>query len=242
MSPLYWISRDIFPCLSEGHLLCLNVRTGDLYRLPPVWLDLINVVGWPRIEDATRRSQSIGDELTSSSFVTSELLRLGVIVTERRRGKDAALENAPPPEGALLDEYELVPVCITARDVWRFVKAAVSAMWILRSHDPNRQLGALWKHVSTPRPPDTPYSDVEQMRTITSIFRRLRPILSTRANQAFFERLVLWKMLRSYGLNASFIIGVSADPLRIHVWLQNGSLVVDEAVGIARSFSPVAIA
>jgi hypothetical protein len=242
----YWLSRECYVCAVKGNVVVLNARDATYYQFrSSIGNELsAHIRDWPVVDPA--HDLSVASESDSGGVldVVNKLLAHGVLVSERRTGKDAVPIRVSPANVALMDEYEQVGVQASVGDLAKFIRAALSAGIVMRLGSKKAVMLRLKRHFSrrAPRPcrEGTSTNDqIEKMRRTLALFRMLRPLLWQARHQEWFDRAVLLNLMRYGGVQPDWIFAVSVNPLCIHTWLQIEDFIIDDSPGLASTFVPI---
>ena len=80
---------------------------------------------------------------------------------------------------------------------------------------------------------------LDEARDLTRTFLHLRPFAYAARDRCLLDSLSLAEFLASYGIRATCIFGVRANPFEAHCWLQIGSHVVNETPEMAQRYAPI---
>ena len=83
--------------------------------------------------------------------------------------------------------------------------------------------------------------DEERIAELVIVFRSLRRLFYTAKDRCLFDSMVMTRFLHSYGVAHSLVIGVTAEPLTAHSWLQHGGVVLNCDAEIACRFRPILV-
>ena len=241
----YWLSHDCFVCSVGGRSICLNSRRRRYFEFAA---DISNalarcVVGWPHV-DGSQDLRPHSQESSSLDELISDLLRQGILVVERRRGKQATPVVVPMPSTALLDEYESFEAKINISDLLFFLRASLSAAWMVGMHRKERLFAELLRRsrrrkTQTMRGRTVIPNEADDAKRTVAVFRKLRPFLCKSEEQEYIERLVLLKFLEYRGYCVRWIFGVSVEPFGLHTWLQSESTVIDDSPRFVTCYVPI---
>lgn len=111
----------------------------------------------------------------------------------------------------------------------------------LRLRKLSEVLNALIAHrergVQLHRPDSSP---TRRLLEAASVFRRSR-LLVPIETCCLLDSLALAKFLSRRGLRSDLVFGVTTDPFSAHCWLQAGTLVLNDTVGNAKSYTPIRV-
>lgn len=122
------------------------------------------------------------------------------------------------------------PAHVGLRDLGYFLRALVRAAWRFR----RSSLAQMIAHAQRCEAPTRPASHAD----VAARFERLCLWLPFRI-ECLFRSFLLLHFLRSYGLSADWIFGVSLFPFHAHCWLAADDLLLAERVGRVEGFTTI---
>jgi hypothetical protein len=169
--------------------------------------------------------------------IAAELICMGLLTTSRSASKTFLPAATIAPETALLPLIDERPKVSAARIV-RFLAtcSAVAIRLKLRPLERSLEHLALSKSRSTTTNND---AALDQARDLTRTFFHLRPLAYAARNRCLLDSLTLAEFLASYGIRATCVFGVRANPFEAHCWLQIGSHVVNETPEMVQRYAPI---
>ena len=122
------------------------------------------------------------------------------------------------------------PALVGLRDLGYFLRALVHAAWRFRRSSLAQMIG----HAQHCKAPTRHASHAD----VAARFERLCLWLPFRI-ECLFRSFLLLHFLRSYGLSADWIFGVSLFPFHAHCWVADGDLLLAERVGKVEGFATI---
>jgi hypothetical protein len=238
---MYILASHVRYCLSDGHLLLLDLRQGRYFGIPGSKASRLSEVigGLPCHEAASATPELLGSAAATQSLdeILEEMLSAGMLRQGFADRSDVHHDSTvAPPAEPLIHGYEVVGAQITARHAVDFARACLTAKFLLRW----RSLEALSRRLVRHRervPLASAHSP--RLRELVAVFVRMRPFLYTAYDACLFNSLALHEFLLHYGLRTQFIIGVTARPFKAHCWLQVGPTVVNDSPSDIWRFTPI---
>ncbi|MEJ0038875.1 MAG: lasso peptide biosynthesis B2 protein [Gammaproteobacteria bacterium] len=236
MSAQYWLAAHAYVCRTARHVIFLDLRHDAYHGLAAS--DAATLAGQiAGFDTITRGIESSGRE---PEALLKDLLAAGLLVGDPRAGKPASQADTTVPTTALIEGYARADAPIRVRDLIRFVIAVVRARWQLRF----RSLESVARRVEWRRlahPPNHKTPGRESIRTLVSVYRRLRPLLLTANQHCLLDSLALCEFLAAHRYYPAWIFGVVGEPFAAHCWLQDQHVVVDDLPSNVRSYAPILI-
>lgn len=141
----------------------------------------------------------------------------------------------PPPSGSLLEG----PILPRRGDVWaagEITLLAFTARAVLRA----RPLAAVLDRIVTQRTRTRAREDGPGLDILAQRFARLRRLVPLRPLCLPDSLAFLWFVIRR-GHAPRLVFGVEAFPFTAHCWVQDGSLVLTDALDHASRFRPILV-
>lgn len=245
MPQKYWLSRECFLCTAKGRAVLLDTRTASYLEFDFGLSESLRLMvhGWPDVPRG-RNSQVSGRDVNEGDVV-SYLLSQGILVTEKRFGRNAAPTTLNPGAAVLLDEYERMDVTVGRSDLIQFVRAVLSAMKALSLRKRRTALRRILRKLRCTRVPggalEPSAFEIDEMKRTLAIFRALRPLLPRMRHREWFEKLILWNFMRYRGQQSDLVLAVSENPLISRMWLQRSDIVIDDSPGLVSQFTPIMV-
>jgi hypothetical protein len=224
----YFLPHHVHACFAADRTIFLDMKRGTYFGLDPEQTGLLRHA----LDDPAQTE-------ASAPTVAAELMGAGLLTTSRSASKTFLPPSTHAPEASLLPLIDTPPRISTARVVRFFATCSAVALRLkLRPLDHNLSHLARRKSRVTTRFA-TDGSDLDQARDLTRAFIHLRPLAYAARNRCLLDSLTLAEFLASYGIRATCIFGVRANPFEAHCWVQIGSHVVNETPEMARRYAPI---
>lgn len=241
MDTLY-LARHVHVCVTEDHAVLLDLRRDKYVGVSREQMAVLarRVKDWPQATGDP--CGSVASSNTTSAHapaesVLSRMLTAGMLTTNPQRGKGAAPLAMPQAEAALVEpDLESQPE-VKLTHVLRFLRASAVAALALRSRSIESVLMAVG--ASKARRRDHVLLDLDAARRATGAFIRLRPLLFGAQDACLLDSLALVRFLSYYELYPTCVIGVQTAPFGAHCWVQEGSVVFNDAPEYVRRFTPI---
>jgi hypothetical protein len=226
----YGLSPDVHVCLSGDYFVFLDLnrdryfaleasKTGDLGRL---------VRGWP-IRDRSATS--------SSRNVIHELTQKGLIVASSADCKEATPIEFEMPVSEHLDADVNPRLCRAS--VAAMLVSSLTAAISLRYRSLDRIANRIRRRRQTSD--DHRSLDIDEIKRLVSVFDYLRPFFFSARHACLLQSLALIEFLSRSGFFPSWVFGVRTEPFEAHCWVQQGGVVLNDAVDHVRRYSPIMI-
>lgn len=222
----YFLPNHVHACFAANRTIFLDMKRGTYFGLDPEKTELLRHA----LDDTGTAEQVM-------SPITAELMGMGLLTTSRSASKTFLPPAASAPEVPLLPLIDDPPRISTAR-VGRFLATYSAVAFRLKFRPLERSLAHLAHHKSTARF-ITDDAALDQARDLTRAFLHLRPFIYAARNRCLLDSLTLAEFLASYGIRATCVFGVRANPFEAHCWLQIGNHVVNETPELAQRYAPI---
>lgn len=169
--------------------------------------------------------QELVSDLSKSTLITSDQ-------------NTAAFRRKPIqlPDRNLMESQEFTDTHISTHDFLRFVNACFVSKTRLKFSTLERII-----HIIDRRKVNchsTTSMDLNGLRRVTAIYRRLRPLIPW-DYLCLFDSLSLIEFLAYYQLFPSWVFAVRLDPWAAHCWVQHEGLAVNEDADVTQTFLPI---
>lgn len=224
----YFLPHHVHACFAANRTIFLDMKRGTYFGLDPEKTELLRHA----LDDAPTAEQV-------ASPIAAELIGLGLLTTSRSASKTFLPPAASAPEAPLLPLIDDQPNLSAAR-VLRFLMTCSAVAWRLKFRPLDRSLAHL-AHRKSRSTAGFIAEDVvlARARDLTRAFLHLRPFAYAARNRCLLDSLALAEFLASYGIRATCVFGVRANPFEAHCWLQIGSHVVNETPEMAQRYAPI---
>lgn len=235
--PRYWIPDHVHVCITQK-IVWLDRRKNKYLSMPAAASRyLVQLVhGWPPCEDETDKKSPIS-EATRDALVSQLMARelLAEHMMNARRFKSARIEA--PRESIDIDPCGDAPK-IRLSHLLRFSSAYAITGLLMRFGGLDFAITRLEERT---RRAAEGAPDEERIAELVIVFRSLRRLFYTAKDRCLFDSMVMTRFLHSYGVAHSLVIGVTAEPLTAHSWLQHGGVVLNCDAEIACRFRPILV-
>lgn len=232
--PPYYLRKNTFCCLANGHLVFLDLETDKYLCLdqeksricPDLWTD--------------KPHQNQGDPMDDAlNTIAQALLEQRLITQNQDKSAAPCPPTLPKASETLLTLNSPSKADITFGHFLSFLKAAFVATYRLRF----QSLKQVVTHVNERRTKHEkllhPYNN-EKARILVNSFTMLRPLLPSRG-QCLFNALALIEYLASYDIFPNWVFGVRMAPFIAHCWVQNKDVVFNEPLDHIASLTPIMV-
>lgn len=236
MMSAYYLRKNVFCCLANGHLvfldldtdkyLCLDQERSKIY--PNLWTD--------KLHQSPDRSRD--DELNT---ITQALIEQCLITQNPKEGASLCPPSLPQATETLATFNNTdMHANIRHRHIFRFIKAASIAAYRLRFQSLKHVVQQVKVRRSRYEKVLPEYDDA-QARILVNSFTALRPLLPSKG-QCLFDALALIEFLASYRLFPHWVFGVRMAPFTAHCWVQNENIVYTDPLDHIASLTPIMVA
>jgi hypothetical protein len=243
----YFLAPHVYPCVTEDHVVLLDLERDKYVGVAREQMGGLaeRVKGWPLIGNGLAgaggkdSTAALAPRASSgrAEGVLSKMLAAGMLTTDPAVGKEVQPLQMAAASAALIEpDLDWCPQ-VTFTDVARFLLAATITALTLRVLPIRQVVTRVMKRKLAARSNNC--VDVEVARRATEAFIRLRPLLFGAQDACLFDSLALTRFLSYYGQYPSCVIGVQTGPFGAHCWVQDGSLVFNDAPENVRRFTPI---
>jgi hypothetical protein len=224
----YFLPHHVHACFAANRTIFLDMKRGTYFGLDPEKTQLLR-----------HALDDLSPAEATAPPIAAELIGMGLLTTSRSASKTFLPAATIAPETALLPLIDERPKISTARIV-RFLAgcSAVALRLKLRPLECSLEHLALRKSRSTTRFTNDDAA-LDRARDLTRTFLHLRPLAYAARNRCLLDSLTLAEFLAGYGIRATCVFGVRANPFEAHCWLQIGSHVVNETPEMAQRYAPI---
>jgi len=221
----YRLREDLSFCQVDGHPIFLDMGgdryfklSGDMESIFMAWLD----------NACTEKGISLLVEQKILMAQSSPYRNPVGLIQKVQKAQLSALELPPPP--ASCSVKTLIEVFATVSRI----QVQLKATGIKRTVE--RVLG----HRGTTETRATDHSDREKLLATTHNFLEARKLLPI-GTCCLPDSLAMAKFLKKRGTRINIVIGVTSDPFSAHCWAQAGDIVLNDALGNTRIYSPIRV-
>jgi hypothetical protein len=241
MGDALYLPNDVYLCVTQGHAVFLDLKR-----------DKYSAVIFPPSDDAATHAASSSvtpsssDDLAARLFAQrGALLNAGLLTTDARDGRPIAAAAIEGIDAHLfgLDDQRAFGLTgpaaeglgIGFAELWDFFAASRKASRDLKTKHISAVVTAVRRRKERAGAPAT---DLEKLRRLTAIFRRLRPWYP-RKYLCLYDSLALVEFLARRRVYPLWVFAVQAQPFGAHCWVQNERLLLNEGTEYAGQFTPI---
>jgi hypothetical protein len=158
-----------------------------------------------------------------------------MLTTDETVGKDATPVVMPRAELGLIEEDLETRPAVKWTHVARFLRACALTSLAMKL----RSMESVIAGVEARRAAGKAACDLEVARAAVAAFIRLRPLLFRAQDACLFDSLALMRYLSYYGVFPTCVLGVQTGPFAAHCWVQQESIVFNDAPEYVRKFTPI---
>lgn len=210
-------------CAVDGRHIFLDLQRDRYFRLPDA-------------EAATFAALLQADASPAPSALDA-LTRLGVLTTAAD-GKAVGLTRHPRPDASLSETLDVGGRSwIRLRDLLEVTALVQGA----RRTVARKTLPRALARIAAARGSGPRHHDPDLRDRLVARFLAVRPFVPVPA-KCLHDTLALSRFLARRRVFPEIVIGVKLHPFGAHCWLQDGALVLNDALGSARDYQPVLVA
>jgi hypothetical protein len=234
----YWLSSHVYVCITDDHAVLLDLRRDKYLGIGRRQLPVLaaQVQGWPASGaeqgDAAGLAADPAGNALLEKFCTD-----GMLTTDPAAGKPAQPQHMPWPQAALTHPDPEIRPPVRWTHVLRFAWASVYARLSLRW----RPLEQVVARVSRRKARRARERDAAAARELVAIFIYLRPLIFGARDECLFDSLALVEFLAAYGFYPAWLFGVQTAPFAAHSWVQQDTVIFNDAPEYVRRFTPILV-
>jgi len=230
----YFLAKHAFVCAVGTDVIVLDLKRDKYFAFErDFWEPIVRCIGgWPDQEGAH------SDDTAPDGNALAHLMESGLLTDNGQEGKDATPAAVAMASSSLIEDFRIQPPAVRAGHVFVFVGAILAAMLRLRFQPIERVVARISDRRS---PQQAQQADIATIRDLTEIFRRLRPLLFSSRDHCLFESLALLNFLSHYGIQPTWVFGVTAAPFSAHCWLQSGQVACNDPLDQIRRYTPIMV-
>ena len=235
----YFVQKHIFFCISNEYCVILDLKRDKYICLDPQRAAyLASLLKDDSLNKALKIISKKNIDQTLENAKNS-LIENGLLTKDKKDGKPDALTQFQSPTTPLIDHEHAALPHIQSSHVLKFFHASAIAFWKLRRWSLERTVQSVERRRRTK---DSIWSegDFLEASRLVAIFERLRPFFPTNY-LCLFDSLALIEFLAKYGLYATWVYGVEAEPFSAHCWVQKDSILLNDAVDRIRLYTPIMV-
>jgi hypothetical protein len=235
MAEQLYLAEDVYVCATEDHGVFLDLKR-----------DNYSAVILPRQQEVVAEQESGCSPLAQTLAAQKEqLLDAGLLTTDPARGRPIDGPAIEGIEGHVfgLDDDRAFGLTgeaaeglkITLGEMWAFFVASWKASRDLKHKHLHKVVVAVRRRKAKAA---TQKSDVEKIRRLTAVYRRLRPWYP-RGYLCLYDSLALIEFMARRKVYPLWVFAVHAQPFGAHCWVQNEKLLLNEGSEYAGKFTPI---
>ena len=232
---IYQLADDVFSCLSQDHLVFLDLRNNMYSCLNGKDTKLAMAkdgIDFDKdcIEFGNNKNNSAANRIFQD-LINSDLI---IEITDHGRRpceRPTLLATKDFPKN--LDGIKAATHSI---HFLNFFRASFSASWKLRWYSMQRTVHSVKNRKNQSL--NTKNYSYETLFKLKSTFDHLRPFYGRRY-LCLFDSLALLEFLAYYNIYPQWVFGVRAQPFNAHCWLQEGDYVLNDTHEYIRGFTPI---
>jgi hypothetical protein len=232
----YFLLRHVYSCLTDDGAVFLDLKRHAYLGIGLAETRSIEsaVAGWRHDPRATDEDTGVD----RAARATLDALEEGGILTrEASLGHVASLQPLPQTDSIDFHEALANRPGIRALDLARFVTACAMAKFKLRFLPLDRIVSGVKARKNRHANPSALSGD--RARALAVVFRRLTPLVFSRANACLFESLALVEFLALHGHFPLWVVGVHTRPFEAHSWVQLEGTILNDTLERTREFCPL---
>jgi hypothetical protein len=234
MQQQYFLARHAFVCSIGADVIVLDLKQDRyLWFERTFWEPIARLIG----QGFASESQSPAEDAPDETAL-AQLLESGLLTEDSSQGKDVAPPAIELPSASMMEDFRARRPAIRPGHVTVFLRAIFTAWLRLRC----RPLEKIVGDVGRERQRHGQAVDLGQLRDLTEIFRRLRPMVFTAHDHCLFESLTLIHFLAHYRIHPHWVFGVQTSPFIAHCWLQQGEVACNDILDRIRRYTPIMLA
>lgn len=233
------LQPNVFACEANGHLVFLDLGRDAYTALDRNQSRLISSAISALHEGALNDAHRATANMDEMDKLARTMIDAGLLTAKGRQGN----APAPPTIAVPTRSFAIEPTeqCIEPHiiEVLRFFYACLRASRAFRS----LSILEIAESIRTRRRREiarTAPFEMTAVERLVRIFQHRRPFYA-RPYLCLYDSLALLEFLAMYGIYPSWVYGVTAEPFYAHCWVQEGDLVLNEAVEVALSYTPIMV-
>lgn len=228
-----YLPRDVFVCVTQGHGVFLDLRQ-DKYSAvmfpPDAFADTP--------PNAPRLAELLADQRVP-------LLEAGVLTTDPQNARAIEPTRGEPITGHIFGLDDQRAFGLTGEAAQGLNIALSEALdffltcWKASRDLKHRHIANIVNEVRVRKArAGGPSVDLEKVRRLTAVFRRLRPWYP-RKYVCLYDSLALVEFLSRRNVYPLWVFAVQAQPFGAHCWVQRENLLLNEGSEYAGQFTPI---
>ena len=222
----FYLQRDVHFCYRGDAAVFLDLRNDAYLLFSDTAVSALRAAASPRAVPALQ--PKLSDAML-------ELLNNGLVTTDPLSGREMAPTGVALAEDSLVDVDTIFDSHPTAGHILRFLAACAAAAVELRCLHVARVVHRIARRKSAMAGGPL---DVASARELTAVFLKLRSFFP-RDYLCLYDSLALIEFLAAYRIFPDWIFGIKLEPWAAHCWVQDRTLVFNEDVEQAASYTPI---
>ena len=235
MRPMYQLSPYVFACTTGRHCMFLDLhRDRYLSVQQPLMQSLApQIDGWLDHDAVSAQILASPEEIAQ---LADDLVSTGVL-----RPYDGSSQSSPTHPPKIDGDFRSLPPRDRAAVPHSFSISALAALasadFALRTIPLWRIIHAISRRSSGPISADQP-ARTEQIGHLAACFRDIRPWYP-RNYLCLFDSFALTLFLLRNGVPTQWTFAVREEPFAAHCWVQHGTVVLNDYLDKARTYTPI---
>ncbi|MEP7242935.1 MAG: lasso peptide biosynthesis B2 protein [Gammaproteobacteria bacterium] len=238
----YFLAPHVYTCVTDDHVVLLDLRRDKYVGVSRDQMASLEqrVKGWPFHSVTTLAEGADGKAKSGrSDALLAKMVAAGMLTTDAAVGKDASPIAVPRPEAALVeDDLETQPR-VTFTHAFRFLRASAMETLEMKLRSIESVMTRVRAHKARRRANTSVPLDLVTARAAVGAFIRLRPLLFGAQDACLYDSLALVRYLSYYGIFPECVIGVQTGPFVAHCWVQEGTVIFNDAPEYIRRYTPI---
>ncbi len=234
--PKYYLSQNVFCCLSQSFLVFLDLHRDEYICLPQEQSAAILSQFLPHTD--TNQKEDPNSSKPQIKQIIEEMVDRGILTEKKQQGRTFQPTKITLPTTDLVGyDYGKKPH-IRIRDVFHYFKTMITVSFWLKWRSTEQIMTRLKKR-SEKHSHDTGAAEEQRIRDLIEIFKNLRPLFFTAKDHCLFDSFALIEFLSSYDIYPNWVFGVKMSPFAAHCWVQQGDLLLNDSLDHINLFSPI---
>lgn len=234
----YLLAPHVFLCVSGNHVVFLDLKRDRYLAIRMHEAQHLGgiVRGWP-VPAAVSEVPSNGGGVCDS--FARRLVDSGLLTLDQNAGKDAQPVTVDSAVAEITGDAYEGSLNLTFRHVLRFVRASVTAAFLLQWMPIERVASRIRSRKIRRTAEDPDRFDPAAVERLITVFNRMRPFAFTGRDKCLFESLALIEFLWRNKLQPSWVFGIQTEPFAAHCWVQHRGVVLNDTVDRVRNYAPI---
>lgn len=236
-TPTYFLAQTAFICPTRRHWVVLDIRN-DCY-LSVDRLEFESLRPW--LHGACAENEAAAADVVSmppcAAKLATNLVARGILSERSDIGKPVTPVESSVPNSAIESQTGHTNIRLRLASVPAFFWASTRADYRLRRQSLHTLVTDLQRRNARMRSANKTFNWDVATR-LTQRFQSLR-LIYPRPYLCIYDSLALLEFFALHSLFPTWVFGVTVDPFRAHCWLQQGDVVIGDAIERVRSYRPI---